>query len=118
MKTKVWIGIFAVLLIVCLAASVWLFLPGEDAAFVEIYSDGELLHTLTLAADQQIEVVNGSGVNVVTVKDGKVAVTEANCPDHYCVQRGYCNGGAQIVCLPNRLVLKFTGEQEVDFVVG
>jgi hypothetical protein len=63
-------------------------------------------------------VAYGDGHNVVTVKGGKVAVTEATCPDHYCMKRGYCDGGADIVCLPNRLVLKFIGEQEVDFVVG
>ena len=47
-----------------------------------------------------------------------MAVTEATCPDHYCMKRGFCDGGAQIVCLPHRLVLKFVGESEVDFVVG
>ena len=58
------------------------------------------------------------GTNTVTVKNGKVAVTEADCPDHYCMKRGYCDSGAQIVCLPNRLVLTFTGASEVDGVAG
>ena len=68
--------------------------------------------------DQQLTVESENGTNVITVKDGKVAVTEADCPDGYCMERGFCSGGAQIVCLPNRLVLHFIGQSDVDFVVG
>jgi len=117
-KTKIWIGIFAALLLICAGLSIWFLMPGEDAAMVEIWSDGVLIDTWSLAVDQSITVGYADAYNVVSVKNGKVAVTEATCPDHYCMKRGYCNGGADIVCLPNRLVLKFTGEQEVDFVVG
>ena len=60
----------------------------------------------------------GHGTNTVTVKDGKIAVTAASCPDSYCMKRGFCQGGAQIVCLPNRLVIEFVGSQTVDGVVG
>ena len=45
-------------------------------------------------------------------------LTEADCPDGYCMDRGFCSGGAQIVCLPNRLVISFLASEEVDFVVG
>ena len=118
MKTKVWIGIFAVVLVVCGALSLLLLLPGQDAVFVQVRSEGKLLYTLPLSVDQQLTVTGENGTNVITVKDGKVAVTEADCPDGYCMDRGFCSGGAQIVCLPNRLVLHFTGDSDVDFVVG
>ena len=68
--------------------------------------------------DKVVEVKNDSGSNRIEVRDGKIAVTEANCPDHHCINRGFCSGGVQIVCLPNRLVIKFVGEQTVDAVVG
>ena len=118
MKTKYFIAIFAVILALCLGLSLLLWMPRGDASAVEIWSDGVLIDTWSLAVDRSITVAYDGGYNVVQVKDGKVAVTEATCPDHYCMQRGYCDGGVQIVCLPNRLVLKFVGEQEVDFVVG
>ena len=51
-------------------------------------------------------------------KDGKIAVTEASCPDHYCMKRGFCNSGTEIVCLPNRLVIQFLDAQEIDAAVG
>ena len=118
MKTRVWIGIFAAVLVVCGVLSLLLLMPGEDAAFVEVRSEGKLLYTLPLRVDQQLTVESENGTNVITVKDGKVAVTEADCPDGYCMERGFCSGGAQIVCLPNRLVLHFIGQSDVDFVVG
>ncbi|MBQ5653356.1 MAG: hypothetical protein IIV28_00995, partial [Alistipes sp.] len=30
---------------------------------------------------------------MITVQDGKIGVSEATCPDHYCMKRGYCNSG-------------------------
>ena len=118
MKTRSWILIFAVLLLVCGILSVWLLRSGEAASAVEVWSDGELLYTLPLAVEKQITVESAYGTNTVTVRGGSVAVTEADCPDHYCMKRGFCDSGVQIVCLPNRLVLKFVGEQTVDAVVG
>ena len=118
MKTKHYILIFAALLVLCVGLSLLFLTPRGEASAVEIWSDGVLIDTWSLAVNQSITVGYEDGYNVVTVKGGKVAVTEATCPDHYCMKRGFCDGGAQIVCLPNRLVLKFIGEQEVDFVVG
>ena len=119
MKTKYWIFLFAGLLILCAVSGIFLLSPAEDAARAEIRSGGKVLRIVDLAIDQEFEITTpNGGHNVVTVKDGKIAVTEANCPDHYCMDRGFVGGGTQIVCLPNRLVISFMGEQEVDGVVG
>ena len=117
MKTKMWIFLLASVLAICLALSVWLLWP-RDAQSAQVYSDGELLFTLDLRIDQTQTVQSQYGTNVITVRDGKIAVTLADCPDHYCMDRGFCSGGAQIVCLPNRLVIRFGGEPEIDAAVG
>ena len=114
MKTKTWILIFAAVITLCLAAA-FLFSPEENASMAQITSHGEVVATVLLSMDQQIDV---DGHNTVTVKDGKIAVTWADCPDHYCIDRGFCAGGTDIVCLPNRLVISFLGDQELDAVVG
>ena len=93
-------------------------MPGEAAEMVEIWSDGEFLYSLRLSVDTQMRIDSEQGSNTISVKDGKIAVTQADCPDHYCMDRGFCDGGAQIVCLPNRLVIKFVAPQEIDGVVG
>lgn len=119
MKTSAWIVLLAAMLAVCLGLSAFLFLPGADARYAQITSQGQVVKTVDLRIDQQFTITTPQGgSNVITVRDGKIAVTEANCPDHYCINRGFCSGGTQIVCLPNRLVIRFLGEQEVDAVVG
>ena len=119
MKTKYWILILAIILVLCSAAAFYLMRPGEAASQAEILSEGKVIHTVDLftSATYTITTEDG-GQNVITVRDGKIAVTEANCPDHYCMNRGFCSSGTDIVCLPNRLVIRFLGEQEIDGVVG
>ncbi len=119
MKTRYWVLLLALLLAVSLGLSVWLLAPGEAAAYVEISSQGQVIATLDLRVDQQLTVTTPEGgCNVVTIRDGCVAVTEANCPDGYCMARGFCSSGTQIVCLPNRLVIRFLGQQQLDGVVS
>lgn len=118
MKTRFWIFLFAGILALCALVSVFLFSGSAPAEAVRVTSDGKHLYTLPLNVDHQVEIVSEYGTNTVTVKDGKVAVTQADCPDHYCMDRGFCHSGAQIVCLPNRLVLTFTQAGEVDGVAG
>ena len=117
MKTRTWILIFGSLLLVCTGLSLMLLNPSA-ADYAEVYHDGQLLFTLDLRIDQEKLVEAEGNYNVVTVHDGKVAVTAASCPDGYCMQRGWCNGGAQIVCLPNRLMIAFTSESDIDALAG
>ena len=118
MRTKTWALLLVALLILCAGAGVILLMPGEAAQRVEIQSEGKVLYTLDLLVDQVLTVATEQGSNTITIKDGAVAVTEADCPDHYCMQRGFCNSGSAIVCLPNRLVIRFLGGQEIDGVAG
>lgn len=119
MKTKTWIALIAAIAAVCLGLSAVLLLPGGDAGYAQISSGGKIVRTVNLRIDQQFTVTGETGgSNTVTVRDGRIAVTEADCPDHYCMERGFCSGGTPIVCLPNRLVIQFSGEQSVDAAVG
>lgn len=118
MKTKTWIALIALLLILCLGLSLWLLRSDSDAQIAEVWSDGELVCRLDMRIDRQMTVTGENGTNVITVKDGRIAVTQADCPDHYCMDRGFCAGGVQIVCLPNRLVIRFVTAQDVDSVTG
>ncbi len=114
MKTKTWIMLFAAAAAACVLLALPLF-SREEARFARITSRGETIKTVDLLVDQEFTV---DGKNTITVQDGKIAVTWADCPDHYCMKRGFCSGGTDIVCLPNRLVISFLGEQEVDAAIG
>ena len=117
MKTKVWIILLAVLLVVCAGLSVWLLWPSQ-ADTVEVWVDGKLMATYNLNEDTSFSVTTEKTTNTIEIKDGKIAVTSANCPDQYCVKRGWCSGGAQIVCLPHSLVLKFQKTDTIDSISG
>ena len=58
--------------------------------------------------------------NRIEIKDGKVFITESDCPGEDCVHSGWISeGGRSIVCLPNRVEIRIEGEteSEVDFIV-
>ena len=119
MKTRTWIIVFALILLVCLGASFCFLTHGEASTQAEITSHGQVVKTVDLRIDQDFTVDSeNGGYNIITVKDGKIAVTQASCPDHYCMKRGFCNSGTEIVCLPNRMTIRFLGVQEIDAVIG
>ena len=119
MKNKYWAILLAAVILLCAGFSIPLLLPGEDAALAEIYSDSQLIKTVSLSIPQEFSVPSPTGgYNLITVRDGRIAVTEASCPDHYCMERGFVSGGTPVVCLPNRLVIEFSGEQEIDGLLG
>lgn len=118
MKTKFWIFLIAAIVAACLGLSLWLNRSGEPANTVTVISEGKTLYTLSLSVDQTIEIKSEEGTNTVTVKGGKIAVTQADCPDGHCMARGFCDRGAQIVCLPNRLVLQFSDDPAIDGIAG
>ena len=118
MKTRWWILILSILFVLFGLLTLFFFLPQAQAHSVEIWSEGKLLQTVSLHQAQSFVVEGSRGSNTVTVKDGKISVTEASCPDHYCMQRGKCDSGPDIICLPNQLVIKFTNQNELDATAG
>lgn len=115
MKNKKIVFIFtAVIFIIAGAALICLFLLKNiayknPAAYV--YQNGVLIEIIDLnAVDEPYEITltgeNGE-TNIISVKKGEIAVTDANCPDHICVKTGYINNGAlPIICLPNRVEIR------------
>lgn len=116
MKTRYWIILFAVLLLICAALSLWLLWPQPEADQIQIISDGKVLHTLDLSEDRELTITSAYGTNTVTIKDSKVAVTAADCPDHICQRRGWCTAAPDIVCLPNHLQIHFLITQSQDAI--
>ena len=118
MKTKTWILIFASLFVLLAALSAWT-LFFRAGRVVQIEQDGKVLRTIDLERAEEETFVLAApdgGHNTVMVQKGKICVSEADCPDQICVQRGWLTQGAPIVCLPHRLVIHIVGAQAVDGV--
>ena len=84
----------------------------EGAPALEISVDGKISGTYSLSEDRVIEI--GSG-NKCEIKDGKVSMTWADCPDRTCVHtRPIGADGGTIICLPNRVVLRIVNGEGGD----
>ena len=57
--------------------------------------------------NQLFEIITDMGYNIIEVRDGGVYMTEADCPDKYCVSQGRISEiGQVIVCLPNKVIVE------------
>lgn len=113
------IAIASVVLLAVLVFIVFLPKGNSPAAYAQIYQDSQLIKTVPLAVDQEF-TVTGTYSNTITVRDGKIAVTQSSCPGEDCIRCGWQGGtGRSIVCLPNGLEIRVvTGNSGVDFAVG
>ena len=86
----------------------------DEYSEVEIQVNGELYGRYRLEQDQEIDV---NDKNKVLIKDRKVRMEDADCPDQICVNhRAISRDGESIICLPNQTVVTIRGgeEPEVD----
>ncbi len=112
MKIQKSVCITIVVLLVFGAIIGMLFIKGEHIgdSVACIYSNGELIKKITLHNndDYTFDVTNTDGkTNTIVVKDGKIGVLSADCPDKICVNTAHISDGLQpIVCVPNHLVIQ------------
>ena len=118
LKNRTWALILGAVLVVSVSVSALFLFSTAASDRAEIWSDGECIEVVSLSQNRSFTVTTAYGTNVITVQNGKIAVTEASCPDHYCMHRGYADGGLPIVCLPNRLEIRFLQDSGIDGAVG
>ena len=110
------IGIVAVIAIL-VSIIFWTSIGSDEGSVVKIYQEGEMIREIPLMTDTEF-VIEGDYKNVVSIQNGKAAITESDCPGTDCVHSGWIHeAGRSIVCLPNRVELRIEGASEVDFVV-
>lgn len=87
------------------------------SASVRVTVDGSVYGTYALGEEQEIPIVqDGVTTNVLTIRDGKADMMEADCPDKLCVhQKAISKNHEMIVCLPNKVVVEVTGSEDNGF---
>ena len=110
--------LFSLLVLLCAGLSAVFLLAGKGADLAEVYSDGKLIFRVNLSENAEYRVDYGKEWNFITVKDGKISVSAASCASQDCVHHAPADHGAPIVCLPNRLVIKFVNSSELDALIG
>ena len=82
----------------------------KDGDKVTVTVDGKIYGTYPLDEDKTIEIKNADGFNTVSIHDGQVSVTDADCKDKYCVKQGVISyNNESIICLPHKLVVEIAG---------
>ena len=83
------------------------FMRSGEGHLAQVSVDGKVQGTYSLDKDRTIEIKSSEGKNILIIKEGKVEMKEADCPDKYCVKQGKIkNVGETIVCLPHKVVVE------------
>ena len=122
MKREIFL-VLAILLAVCSFSLATHLLFSEPAAKVEVAvidntSNKTVLETFPLSQNTTYTIITESetdgepqGTNILNIQDGKVWISEANCPNHDCVKQGTISmNGEMLVCLPHRVTVSIIGE--------
>lgn len=110
-KTLICIVLVLVLAIASITAVGIIRANGVDHPIAEITQQGQIIKTIDLTQVTDAYEFNiknpGGGYNTVRVEPGKIAIIDASCPDHVCVNTGFISDSlVPITCLPNEIIIK------------
>ena len=109
-------GLLLVLLIVLTAFSPR-FLPVGSAGELLVVRTPDSITEISLSVDGRYPISGPLGTAFLVVEKGRAHLENAPCPLKICEAMGPIDRSGQvIVCLPNRIVVKVSGPEEVDAV--
>ena len=108
------IFISVLLLLVCaFAIGYFLFRPEGDTVIVTV--GGEFYGEYSLYEDRTVSIHKENTENIFVIRDGKVYMESASCPDGICAKhRGIFRDGDSIICLPNQVVITVDLQQKEE----
>lgn len=110
-----------ILLLFILLTAFLVFIPYKSGLYAADASPAEVVVTqngkeylrCSLFEDRIIDM----GSNIISVENGSVHMKSADCKNQVCVNTGEINKtGQSIICLPNRITVRITGEEGPDAV--
>lgn len=120
LKKKFYICILILILLTTgsIAAILCTVLSGKSTCTAYIYQNGQLLYELPLnhtLKELRIQSPEG-GFNLISVRDGAIGITAADCPDQICVHQGFIRTSLlPITCLPHGLVIQVQSEPVIPY---
>lgn len=113
------IGVFiGMLAFICAVISCLQFTGNDSGKYAHIYQDGVLIQKVNLSENKEaykftIEYSSDTrhGFNTILVEDGKIGISDADCPDKTCQHMGMVNSTHfPITCLPHKLVIQIVDD--------
>lgn len=111
--------IAAVLVLAAAVAGVLALGSSGDRLYAEVWQDNVLVERVELTGETD-RTIDLDGHNVIVLSGRTATMQSADCRDQVCVRTGTLTRAGQVaVCLPNRVVLRITGEtSEIDAIVS
>jgi hypothetical protein len=79
--------------------------------------DGQIVHQLSLAKDQEVTVVGPAGETVIQVQGGRVRVLRSPGAQEICMRQGWIyKPGEALICLPNHVTIEIPGDSGIDAI--
>ncbi len=78
----------------------------NDCVEAVIYVNGKVYMNINLDETDYKEFIieNEYGMNKILVLNGKICVSESDCPDKICIATGYTSSASKpVICMPHRL---------------
>lgn len=105
------IGLF---LIIGIGLFLYVYLQGKNhhGNRVLIQVNGECIQTFWQDEEVEYTIKSDNGENTLQISEGKVWLSEADCPDKICVNTGKIQyPGQSIICLPHKVVIEIKEEK-------
>ncbi len=115
-KNKIRNDVILAAVIVIIAVAGLLFINGTKVKGnrVVVKINGVETQSYSLSENTEFKIETGKNnenINVVVIENGKVRVTDADCPDGICKDyRPISYVGQTIVCLPHKVVIEIIGD--------
>ena len=109
------------ILFIAAAIFIWYDAGREQGQEVVVQVSGKEVARFPLKEDRTYTIKGkDGGSNYMLIKDGKVRVDDASCPDLLCKKQGAISQvGQSIICLPNQVVIAIQGEgAKTDAMAG
>lgn len=115
-KNDIKLTVILLLIVVCIF--IFINVTKKEGSMAEVYYEDELLLTIDLNIDGEYTVDGDLGDVVLEVMDKKIRVKEENSPKNICSKEGFISDSSRtLICLPNKIIVKILGENDIDGVV-
>ena len=90
-----------------------LFLFNREGNYALVKVDGVQKRIIDLNKDDTVRFETEYGYNIIEVKDGKIGIIEADCPNHDCINKGFVKrNNESIICLPHHFEITVISDNE------
>lgn len=84
----------------------------SEGSLVLVELGGTVVYKGELSENRKVTVTGKFGDVRIQIREGKVGVVSADCPNKVCVRTGWRSlSGESIICVPNRVLVKILGER-------